>query len=251
VDELGLRTHLLPREEKPKLVLVTPSHQFPLGGVLPIQRRIELLQFAREMDCWIVEDDYDSEFRFQGGPISSLQGLDPERVFYIGTFSKILSPAFRIGYLVLPSDWVEPCCDRKGLDDLHTTWIEQLVLAKFIELGHLERHIARMKKCYRQRRDVLKQCLKAAFSERVTVQGDSTGLHLVAEFRDVEFSEAVLRSLEAGGVKIYPVEHYAIVKGKHLHRIVLGYGNLTPEAIALGVNRLAAILGCSNSFEKE
>lgn len=102
VDEQGMKTDLIPLDKKPRFIFVTPSHQFPLGGTLSIQRRIQLIQFARTADCYIVEDDYDSEFRYQGPPIHSLQGLDSDRVIYIGTFSKILSPALRLGYLILP-----------------------------------------------------------------------------------------------------------------------------------------------------
>lgn len=242
VDEQGLQTELLPADLSPGFILVTPSHQFPLGSVLTIQRRIELLRFAQAAHSWIVEDDYDSEFRYQGTPISSLQGLDPERVIYVGTFSKILSPALRVGYLVLPEVWVDPCCQLRLLDDLHSPSLEQLTLAKLIELGHLDRHIARMKKLYRKRRDALKYSLSEAFGDRIKILGDSTGLHLIAEFADVEFSAERLQSLAAHQVKIYPVERHAIAKGRHLNRIILGYGNLTPEAIARGVERLRVAL---------
>lgn len=120
VDEHGMMTDLISIDEKPKFVFVTPSHQFPLGGALPIQRRIQLIQFAREAGCYIVEDDYDSEFRYEGAPVSSLQGLDTERVIYIGTFSKILSPALRLAYLILPPNLIEQCRRLKWFSDLHT-----------------------------------------------------------------------------------------------------------------------------------
>jgi GntR family transcriptional regulator/MocR family aminotransferase len=107
VDELGMQTELLPSDNHSRFVFVTPSHQFPLGGTLPIQRRIQLIQFARKSHCYIVEDDYDSEFRHGGPPVSSLQGLFPERVIYVGSFSQTLSPALRLGYLVLPDALVE------------------------------------------------------------------------------------------------------------------------------------------------
>ncbi|TVX85261.1 PLP-dependent aminotransferase family protein [Paenibacillus agilis] len=242
VDQQGMITHALPLHTRPGFVYVTPSHQYPLGGVLPIQRRVQLINFARTTDCYIVEDDYDSEFRYESAPISSLQGLDPDRVIYIGTFSKILSPALRIGYLILPQTLIERGRNLKWLTDLHTPTWEQMILARFIEEGHLERHIAKMKKIYRKRRNHLIDSLTEKFGEQVTVLGHSTGLHLIAEFADILFTTQLLERLEQCGVKVYPVEIHAIEKGKHLHRIILGYGNLSEEQIETGVQRLALIL---------
>src|SRR5205807_10219673 len=127
----------LPLTRRPRCIFVTPSHQFPQGGILPIQRRLQLLQFARSVESYLIEDDYDSEFRYVGSPISSLQGLAPERVIYIGTFSKILSPALRLGYLVLPPNLIERARGIKRLLDLHSPSLEQLILARFIESGSL------------------------------------------------------------------------------------------------------------------
>lgn len=242
VDSCGIQTNLLPYEKTPRFTLVTPSHQFPMGSVLTIQRRIELLQFAMATDGFVVEDDYDSEFRYEGTPVSSLQGLAPERVIYIGTFSKILSPAFRLGYLVLPPTLVERCRHLKRLSDLHTSSFEQLTLARFIQAGYLERHIRRMKKLYRTRRNVLKQNLNYHFSEQVRVLGDSTGLHLVAELAGIEFSAQVLRQVEQQRVRVYPVAAYAISPQQHRHQIILGYGNLTTKEIKIGIQRLKKAL---------
>lgn len=242
VDHYGMRTKLLPRNKKPSFVFVTPSHQFPLGGTLPIQRRIQLIQFARQADCYIVEDDYDSEFRYNGSPISSLQGLDPSRVIYIGTFSKILSPALRLGYLVLPPSLVEKCKNLKWFTDLHTSSLEQLTLAHFIEERHLEHHINKMKKVYKKRRETLKRNLHAAFGSRVNILGDSTGLHLIASFDSILFSEQVLQKLDQHKVKIYPVELHTIRKDVHKDKIILGYGNLCEEDIEEGIRRLKAAL---------
>lgn len=242
VDERGLQTNLLPSEKPPRYILVTPSHQFPMGSVLTIQRRIELLQFARAVGCYIVEDDYDSEFRYAGAPISSLQGLAPERVIYIGTFSKILSPALRLGYLVLPPTLVERCRYLKRLSDLHTSAFEQLTLARFIQEGHLERHIARMKKLYRQRRNVLKQSLFNHFPNQVKISGDSTGLHLIAEFVKVKFSPAILERVEQQRVRLYPVSMYTLFEEKHQQQAVLGYGNVEITEIEIGIQRLKTAL---------
>jgi len=238
VDQSGMRTSLLPHNQQPKFVFITPSHQFPLGGTLPIQRRIQLINYARQKQCYLVEDDYDSEFRYEGPPVSSLQGLDPNRVLYVGSFSKILSPALRIGYLVLPIDLVEKCRQLKWFSDLHTPSVEQLILAHFIKEGYLERHIAKMKKYYKNNRDFLIDCLHTTFSNRIKILGYSTGLHLVVEIQNINFSRALLEKIEHFGVKVYPVEDHSISKGNHNNRIILGFGHLKKDEIQEGVTRL-------------
>jgi GntR family transcriptional regulator/MocR family aminotransferase len=242
VDENGLQTRLIPNDKKPQCVFVTPSHQFPLGSILPIQRRIELIHFARETGCFIVEDDYDSEFRYDGIPVSSLQGLDPERVIYVGTFSKILSPTLRLGYLVLPTALTLTCRHFKRFSDLHTSSLEQLTLALLIDGGHLERHITKMRKLYRKRRNALIVSLLNHFPTEVKILGDSTGLHLVAEFTTIDFSDETLRRVEQHQVQIYSVEIHAIDKGKHRNRVILGYGNVSSADIDMGIARLKAAL---------
>ncbi len=242
VDEHGMRTDLIPADKQPRFVFVTPSHQFPLGGILPVQRRIQLIQFARTAGCYIVEDDYDSEFRYEGTPVSSLQELEPSRVIYVGTFSKILSPALRLGYMVLPPSLTERCRSLKRLTDLHSPSLEQLTLAHFIENGHLERQIMRTRKIYRKRRMAVINALTMHFPDKVRIHGDATGLHLVAEFPGREFTEQTLMDLKHAGVRIYPVEIHAIRKGYHRHKVILGYGNLTIEEIEEGVRRIKTVL---------
>jgi GntR family transcriptional regulator/MocR family aminotransferase len=189
-----------------------------------------------------VEDDYDSEFRYQSGLISSLQGLDPDRVVYIGTFSKILSPALRLGYVILPPALVERCKSLKWFTDLHTPSFEQLTLARFIHERHLERHIKKMRKVYQARRDAMKASFAKEFAGKAKISGDSTGLHLIAEFANTEFSEQKAAEITQHKVKVYPVELHAIAKGKHKNKIILGYGNSTIEEIEEGVRRLRCAL---------
>lgn len=242
VDANGMNIELISKDKKPSFVFVTPSHQFPLGGILSIQRRLQLIQFARSAGCYIVEDDYDSEFRYKGTPISSLQGLDPNKVIYIGTFSKNLSPALRLGFLILPPLLVERCRSLKWFTDLHTPSLEQLILARFIEEGHLERHIRKMKKIYQKRRETLIKCLNLYFKDRVNILGDATGLHLIGEFIDITFSDEVMNRILEYGVQVYPVKIHTIKKEIHLNKIIMGYGNLTLEGIKEGVKRLSMAL---------
>ncbi|MHC1685216.1 MAG: PLP-dependent aminotransferase family protein [Clostridiaceae bacterium] len=238
VDDHGLQTAYLPQDENPKFIYTTPSHQFPMGGVLPISRRIQLINYAVSKNCFIIEDDYDSEFRYNGFPISSFQGLSPSRVIYIGTFSKILSPALRIGYIILPPELVEEFCELKRLEDLHSPIIEQLTLAQFIEEHHLNRHIRKLKKLYHSKQKHLINCLKNNFDNEVQIKGTSAGLHLVAKFPKVTFTEDLLTKLVEYGVKVYSVEQHSIRKNIHSNEIILGYGNLSETDITEGVKRI-------------
>jgi GntR family transcriptional regulator/MocR family aminotransferase len=245
VDESGMVTEQTTKKERARLVFVTPSHQFPLGGILPIQRRIELVHLANQTGCYLVEDDYESEFRFEGTVVSSLQGLCPEQVIYIGSFSKILAPALRIGYLVLPHALIERFREFKYLLDNHSPILDQLVLARFIESRELELHIARMKKLYKKKQTALIKSLASCFPERHRVVGTTTGLHLVAEFEQTEFREDLLARLDEAGVRVYPVELHALNKGHHLHQVILGYGNLAEDEIEVGIKRICNALNTS------
>ena len=243
-DEHGLDTGQIPADARPRLIYLTPSHQFPLGGILPIQRRIDLIRLAEKSGAIIIEDDYDSEFRFRGQPVSALQGLSPAQVIYAGTFSKILSPALRLGFLVVPDALLHACRALKFLSDRHSPVLEQLVLARFIDDGHLESHITKMKRLYRQRQNTLCRCLTAAFGDAVTTSGTSTGLHLIAAFARVTFDDTLVARLEAAGVKVYPVETHACRKNVHHDKLILGYSNLSEPELTAGVDILKQVLDC-------
>lgn len=244
VDEYGMKTELLPEDIQPGLIFVTPSHQFPMGGILSAQRRIQLVEYARKKDCYIVEDDYDSEFRYNGFPISTVISLEPQRVLYVGTFSKILFPALRIGYMILPQPLLERCRQIKWCTDLHTPTLEQLVLAKFIDGEHLLRHTRKMRKVYQKRRQGLIKCLTEQFPEAAVV-GDATGLHIVADFAPLSLPMDLVAAMSKYGVKVYPVEIHAIAKGNHRSQLILGYGHLTLEEIKEGISRL------KNAFDQK
>ena len=242
VDSEGLRTALLPPDLEPAFIYVTPSHQFPIGGTMPIQRRVDLLRYAERTGTYLVEDDYDSEFRFDGPPLASLHGLLPDRVVYIGTFSKTLCPALRIGYLVLPPALIDLGRSHKWHSDLHNEVISQLALARFIEKGHYLRHLQRMRRQYRERRRYLLAILKDLFGSNVTVLGSDAGLHLVARFPGYSFTELFFSAMEEAGVRLYPVTPHALEPGRYLDHLLLGYGNLNADQIGRGMTLLAQYL---------
>ncbi|MEN0645157.1 PLP-dependent aminotransferase family protein [Alkalicoccobacillus gibsonii] len=236
-DRNGIQPNELPTKRKPSFVFVIPSHQFPLGAILPIQRRIQLVEYVREMDSYIVEDDYDSEFTYEGTAVYSMQGLDPERVIYVGTFSKILSPALRIGYVILPKHLIDRFKELKWFSDRHTATLEQQVMARFIEEGHLDQHVRRMKRIYEKRRRALVAALGRTF-QTLEIIGQAAGMHAVVEWEDLVVDESFVNHCKENGVIVYPVEYYALKKGHHKKQMVLGYGSLTEEEIDEGVRRL-------------
>ncbi len=145
VDDEGIIPENLPEDQKVSCILTTPSHQYPFGGSLSVQRRIELVKYARKHSSYIIEDDYDSEFRYDKAPVESLYELDSERVIYVGSFSKIFIPGIRIGYMVLPEKLIEKICSIKGLIDIHCPTLNQAAMEKFISRGYLEQHLFTVK----------------------------------------------------------------------------------------------------------
>jgi GntR family transcriptional regulator / MocR family aminotransferase len=242
VDGQGMRVEALPEEVRPGFIYVTPSHQFPLGVTMPIQRRVRLLKYAQARGAFIVEDDYDSEFRYDSPPISSIQGLDPQRVVYIGTFSKTVCPSLRIGYIVFPPELVNRGREVKWFTDLHNSSVDQLILARFIAEGHFVRHVHAMKKAHRAHRQALVDSLRAHFGNAAEVLGSPAGLHLCARFAGVRFTPGLLARIESAGAKVYPVEEHAIKKGRWRDTLILGYGMLGPQRMDEGISILRRCL---------
>jgi len=183
---------------KARAALVTPSHQFPLGVTMSATRRLQLLAWAQSSGAWIIEDDYDSEYRYEGMPIASLQGLDAHaRVIYIGTFSKVLFPSLRLGYMVIPSDLVDRFKAVRRAMDLGPPSFYQEILADFIAQGHFARHIRRMRVLYGERAGALLDCMKKDLAGMVEVFGGEAGMHLTVTLksgsRDVEIAERAAR----------------------------------------------------------
>ena len=236
VDKDGIQPCLFPSKNSPTLIFMTPSHQFPMGGRLPIKRRLEVITFTRENNCLILEDDYDSEFTYEGSPANSLFELDPQHVIYSGTFSKVLFPSIRLGYLVVPRHLVSRIREIKRLADHHSNSITQLTLMHFIESKEFERHIRRMKREYEKRREHLLSLLHQYFGDNIKIHGDRAGMHVVAEFNGIIFTPNIIQRLQESGVYVVPVEKHALLKGKHHSKIILGYAHLSCERMKAGLN---------------
>jgi GntR family transcriptional regulator / MocR family aminotransferase len=251
VDEAGLDVARLPRSGKVRLAYVTPSHQFPTGAVLSLARRLELLRWAERMGAHVLEDDYDSEFHYEGRPLAAVQGLDRSgRVLYVGTFSKVLFPSLRIGYLVVPPSLVPALAAIRWLTDCHSPNFEQEVLADFIVEGHFERHLRRSRARNARLRDALLEAFHDSFGDRVKITGANGGIHMVAWLRGVPASDLpALRARAAErGVGVYPVEPY-YVRPPQEAGLLIGYGSLNEREIRAGVRILAEVLRESRQGE--
>jgi GntR family transcriptional regulator/MocR family aminotransferase len=224
------------------LVHVTPSHQFPLGATMSPDRRLELLAWAQEAGAWIVEDDYDSEFRYAGRPLPSLQGLDPHgRVLYLGTFSKTLFPALRLGYLVLPPALVDAFAVARSVGDRHPPLFDQAVVADFLEEGHFVRHLRRMRALYVERQGALVEAARRTLAGLLDVPPDQAGIHLVGRLpAGVDADDAAVSAVRHG-VRVVPLSRYATGAQRH-EALLLGYAAVSIPAIHRGVERLAAAL---------
>jgi GntR family transcriptional regulator/MocR family aminotransferase len=245
VDDNGLATDELQSITQPvRLICVTPSHQYPTGSVMSLQRRLELIAFARKAGAFILEDDYDSEFRYDARPEKAVQGLDPDgRVVYVSTFSKVLFAALRLGYVVLPKMLVEPLTCAKALSDRHSAVFAQGVLAEFIRDGHFERHLRRVRLKVGERRRAMIQALNTSFKDNVKMVGENAGVHLLAWLPDIsrEALPAGLLRAENFAVGAYPVEP-CYVKPPRIAGLVMGYASLQPAEIRDGVDLLAKAL---------
>jgi GntR family transcriptional regulator / MocR family aminotransferase len=241
VDDEGLNVEEgMKRAPDAKLAFVTPSHQFPLGVTMSLQRRLALLDWAKRSGAYILEDDYDSEYRFEGRPLPALQALDDAgRVVYIGTFSKVLFPSLRIGYLIVPPELVEGFITVRHNVDIHVPHLEQAVLADFIAEGHFTQHLRRMRKLYAERRAAL---LEAVRDLPLDVQAPPAGIHCVGWLQAGVDDVAVTQEAAAYGLELWPVSMFSMEPPTR-GGIVLGYGAFAPETIKEGVRRLERVLG--------
>jgi GntR family transcriptional regulator/MocR family aminotransferase len=227
-----------------RLAYVTPSHQYPLGGVLPLARRLALLEWAARCGAYVVEDDYDGEFRFVGRPVAPLKVLDEsERVLFVGTFSKVMFPALRLGYVVVPPTLARAFARVKALTDGGTPLLEQEALAAFIESGGFERHLRRARGRHAERRAALLDAIARELDDRVEVVGTNAGLHVFARLPgwSPARTAALARRALAAGVGVYPATPYYMEAPREAG-LVLGYGGLELADIHAGIRALAAVI---------
>jgi len=240
VDRDGLDPAALP--VRARVAFVTPSHQFPTGAILPLARRQALLHWARRRNAVIVEDDYDGELRYQGKPLESLQGLDTEgRVIYVGTFSRTIFSALRIGYLIVPKSLLPAFTAAKWLCDRHTATLEQETLADFISTGMYERHLRRLRRRNAASRHALLEALHEHIGDRIEVTGADAGAHIVLWPRKRISEDAVVAAAASRGVGVYGVNGY-FLKPSSRPGILLGYSRMREAEIREGVRRLAEIV---------
>jgi GntR family transcriptional regulator / MocR family aminotransferase len=243
VDAEGLEVSAgMQRSRKARAAFVTPSHQFPMGVTMSASRRLQLLDWAHSSGSWIIEDDYDNEYRYENMPIASLQGLDRNaRVIYIGTFSKTLFPSLRLGYLVIPPDLVDRFLAVRHAMDVYPPHLYQAVLHDFIAEGHLARHIRRTRLLYSERRNVLVDAIRSEFGTSMEVVGADAGMHLVVMLpkgmRDRPISKAAARR----DLWLWPLSPFYLA-GASRQGFVLGFGSTTPKQIPNAVRRLREVI---------
>jgi GntR family transcriptional regulator/MocR family aminotransferase len=244
VDEEGLDVEAgLVRCPDARLAYVTPSHQYPTGVTMSLRRRLALLEWASSRSAWILEDDYDSEYRYVGRPLASLQGLDKQgRVLYLGSFSKVLFPALRLGYLVVPPGLVSAFSAAQRLLGGAPPSLEQAVLAEFITEGHFVRHVRRMRTLYAERQASLMRALQRELAGLLEVPVFDSGMHLLAWLREGTDDRRVSRHAAAAGIVTQPLSAFAAAPVRR-SGLLLGYAALSTSQIRDGVRRLAAALG--------
>jgi GntR family transcriptional regulator/MocR family aminotransferase len=244
MDENGMRVDVLRRTDA-QVAYVMPSHQYPTGVAMPIGRRMELLKWAGEAEGrYLIEDDYDSEFRYKGKPLPSLQASDTNgKVVYIGTFSKAIAPAIRISYMVLPYPLLEKYRKECGFYASSVSRIDQTILNEFIRDGYFERYLNKMRKQYRIKHDIFLNALKP-FEQRFTISGSNAGLHLLLTDMQDGKEEELAALAKSVGVKVYAMDGFRMEKPKAEKMpatIILGYGALTTEEIRQGTEALKKV----------
>ena len=230
------------RHARPRLIYVTPSHQWPLGAVMSFERRQQLLQLASRIGAWVIEDDYDSEFRYSGRPVPALQGMDADgRVIYIGTFSKVLFPALRLGYVVVPEDLVDAFTAARLVTSLHSPTLNQMVLAEFIAKGHFIRHLRRMRKLYADRQQILLDAAAKELDGLLRVEESPAGMQLLAWLPSGANDKKASECAASGGINTIPLS-LCYITSPPAPALILGYTGLRPPLIWKGVRNLGIAL---------
>ena len=241
LDDQGVVITRAPKEPSPKLIYITPSHQFPLGVTMSFQRRTALLDFARTHNAFVFEDDYDAEFRFTGPPLPCVQGIDSSRVIYAGTMSKILCPSLRLGYIVAPEPLIDSLIKVRSAMDQHSSPIDQATLARFINEGFFLSHIKRMRKIYSERRDFFIGQFNKLLGDRFTLQVPEAGLNIVAWLKHEEDFSRIRRITIDLGVRPSALSFFCI-QAKLKPAFVFGFAAWTPAQIRESLVKLASAL---------
>jgi len=237
VDNQGADISSL-RDQNVAAVYVTPSHQFPLGGILPAGRRAALIRLAMANDFYVIEDDYDSEFRYAVAPVSPIYSMDSSRVIYVGTFSKTLFPALRLGFAILPKPLQARWKHHRMYMDVQNPILEQIALAEFLNKRKMDKHVQRMRRVYGEKRNVLLRSVERSFGSSVQPWGDVSGLHVALQFSGMEFGESFIRACREAGIRIASVSQYCSIPGDHQDKLLLGYGHLSHGQIEKGIEAL-------------
>jgi GntR family transcriptional regulator/MocR family aminotransferase len=241
VDARGLRVDRLARLHV-RAVVVTPAHQFPTGAVLAPERRQELHAWAVERDALIIEDDYDAEYRYDRQGVGALQGLNPDHIVYAGSASKILAPALRLGWVVVPRAWRDLVREIKRIADLGSPTLDQLIYAEFLQSGELDRHLRRMRIMYRKRRDALLSAMARQLPDWEP-RGVAAGLHVVAGLPPRLSEQDAVRAAARASVRVYPLGEYRLRHSPgDSQGLVLGYAGLSESRLRDAVERLAEVM---------
>lgn len=225
---------------KTQTVYVSPSHQFPTGYIMPVGKRNQLLKWAAQVDGFIIEDDYDSEFRYFGRPIPALKALDQEeRVIYLGSFSKIIPPSIRLSYMILPDNLLKRFIDNSSLYHQAASTLEQLALASFMQDGHLERQIRRLRKIYYEKSKAFFQALKTSFDDKIEVKEIESGLRSILEIKSSLSAKELANMALDKGCRVAPIEDYYLGnRPERLPKIILYFSKIPKEEIPSGVRML-------------
>lgn len=229
-------------------VYVTPSHQFPLGGILPATRRIALIRLAMEKNFYVIEDDYDSEFRYCGSPVSPIYSIESSQVVYVGTFSKAMFPALRLGFAVLPKPLQAKWRHYRNYMDVQNPVLEQAALTEFLRKRKMDKHVQRMRRVYGEKRNTLLKSLETTFGDSVCPWGDASGLHVALQFPGFEFGKKFTLSCINEGIRISPLEKYCISPNDHKDMLLVGYGHLSSEQIQKGIKALHQLIMGRNTL---
>jgi GntR family transcriptional regulator/MocR family aminotransferase len=243
VDEEGLDVKAAERAcRRPRLIYVTPAHQFPLGSTMTVERRLALLDWARRAGAWIFEDDYDSEYRYSGRPIPALQGFDRGgAVIFSGSFSKVLLPSLRLGYLVVPSELTEKFAAARFISDRHSSILDQATMCEFLAGGQFGRHIRKMRELYAERLAALCDAVQRRLGGLVELSHTEAGIHTMAWLTSDASAEAAARAAAARQVETAPIGQF-VLRTPRPEGLLLGFAPYTLRQLRDGVDQLAAAL---------